>query len=181
MMPLGHAAVGYLLYAAYAVRRRFDPHSGPLLAVLFGTQFPDLVDKPLGWTFGVLPSGRSLAHSLITAALVVALVLYAARRHDRWYWGTAFSIGYLSHLAADSVMPALRGRPDRLTNLGWPLLPPPAYGDEHGFGIYFANLRSTVASGDVSAFLAFQFLLAAVAVAVAAFVASRDRTFGRRS
>ncbi len=176
MMPFGHAAVGYLLYVPYAVRRRVDPHGGPLLALLFGTQFPDLVDKPLGWTFGVLPSGRSLAHSLLTVAVVLALVLYAARRRGRWHWGTAFGIGYLSHLAADSVLPALRGRPDRLTNLAWPLLPPPNYGTEHGFGTYFTGLSARLVAGDVSPFLGFQLALVVVASAVAAFVAWRKRT-----
>lgn len=175
MMPLGHAAVGYLLYVPYAVRRRVDPHGGPLLALLFGTQFPDLADKPLGWSLGVLPSGRSLAHSLLTATVVLAVVLYAARRRGRWYWGTAFGIGYVSHLAADSVLPALRGRPDRLTNLGWPLLPPPDYGAEHGFGSYFAGLYARLVAGDVSPFLGFQLTLVVVASVVAASVAWRNR------
>jgi len=68
MWPWGHLAVGYLLWSVLVRDRRFRPPTGAetlLLAV--GTQFPDAVDKPLAWSLGVLPNGRSLAHSVFLA------------------------------------------------------------------------------------------------------------------
>ena len=41
-----------------------------MLALAIGTQLPDLIDKPLTYQFAVLPSGRSLGHSLFFAAVL---------------------------------------------------------------------------------------------------------------
>ncbi len=109
MWPLGHAAVGYLLYTL-ATRARFDrpPTALALCALLVGTQFPDLVDKPLAWYVGVLPTGRTLAHSLLVLIPVSLVVLALARRYDRTELGFAFVLGALSHAVVD-VIPALWG------------------------------------------------------------------------
>lgn len=148
MWPWGHLAVGYLLYTIYVHVRRREPPSGPgALLVALGTQAPDLVDKPLAWTFHVLPSGRSLAHSLFAAAIATALVRQWATRTERPYAPVAFGIGYFSHLATDGIDPLLAGDYAKLTYLGWPLLPAPDYGVESGFVAHFANITLTPTIG----------------------------------
>lgn len=142
MMPWGHAAVGYLLHVLRTRRIGDHPHQPMTLGVVFiGTQFPDLIDKPLAWTFRVLPSGRSLAHSLLTATVVLLAVRALARRFDKSEVTPAFAVGYLSHIVGDALKPLLHGRWDRLTYLGWPLLPAPDYGIERGFLAHFTAIQ----------------------------------------
>lgn len=132
MLPWGHAAVGYLLYAAYVRYRNGDhgehrvgPAGLPVLALAVGTQFPDVVDKPLGWYLGALPGGRSLAHSLLVAAVVLGAVHWAATRHDAPELGVGFAVGHLSHLAADALYPVLAREWVDVAYLLWPLVADP--------------------------------------------------------
>lgn len=107
MWPLGHAAVGYLCYTLATRGRAGDsPTSAAVVALLVGTQFPDLVDKPLAWYLGVLPAGRSLAHSLVVLGPLCAGCYLLARRHERSELGVAFGVGALSHPLVDAL-PAL--------------------------------------------------------------------------
>ena len=178
-MPWGHLAVGYLCYVGYAVGRdECDVHGPPLAALAFRTQFPDLVDKPLAWTFGVLPSGRSLAHSLITLTLVMAVVLLVAKRYDRWYVGSAFGIGYFSHLVGDSVHPAVEGRWRLLTNLGWPLLPPPAFGEERGIAAHLSAVLLDVLHGTLGWLFWLQIGLGVAVLVVAGYIELAKRRSG---
>lgn len=87
MWPWGHAAVGYLLYRVLgrtSGRTGGDgPPSGPAVVALgVGTQFPDLVDKPLSWSFDLLPAGRTLAHSALIGAVFVAGLTVVATRYE---------------------------------------------------------------------------------------------------
>ncbi|APW96408.1 metal-dependent hydrolase [Halobiforma lacisalsi AJ5] len=126
MWPWGHLAVAYLLYAGYA-RRRLDspPLAVPALAVALGSQFPDLIDKPLAWSIGVLPGGRTLTHSLLVAAVLLPPVVRLAARLQRRGVGVAFAVGYLSHLAADVPPAVLTGEFAGARFLLWPLLEAP--------------------------------------------------------
>jgi hypothetical protein len=127
MYPWGHAAVGYLLLVALTRRESSDlPRTVPVVAVLVGTQFPDLVDKPLAYA-GVLVSGRSLGHSLFAAAVVVAAAVAVGRRYGRRRSARAFAVGHLSHLLADSYAAALAGRWADLGFLFYPVVPPITY------------------------------------------------------
>lgn len=124
MWPWEHAAAGYIAYSL--LRRaggRGPPTDGAALAVLVGTQVPDLVDKPLAWGLGVLPGGRSLAHSLLVAVPVVVAVLAAAHAAGRRDLGTAFGVGYLLHLPGDVVYPVLVGHGPEVGFLLYPLVP----------------------------------------------------------
>lgn len=145
MFPWGHAAVGYLLYAAL-VRYRFGerPAGAPVLALAVGTQFPDLVDKPLAWYLGVLPSGRSLAHSVFFAILLIAIVRRVARRYERRELSVAFALGYLSHLFGDVVYPIARGEWEAIRIVLWPLVPQP--GSETDYTILEVLLQATQSS-----------------------------------
>jgi membrane-bound metal-dependent hydrolase YbcI (DUF457 family) len=143
MWPWEHLAFGYVLYSLWRrLSGRPPPTDATALALAFGTQFPDLIDKPLAWSFGVLPNGRSLTHSVITATLVVAVVLYVAHRRDRPTWGTAFAAGYYSHVVGDAVSPLLSGSWYELAFLLWPVYAPVEYGDG-GFVSHFAELDLT--------------------------------------
>ena len=123
MWPWEHLAVGYLLYSLLAHLTGRTPRTLPVLALLFATQMPDLIDKPLAWGFGVLPSGRSLAHSFLFAvpAMLGASVVGLLARAPRV--GPAFALGYLSHLAGDVVYPFVVKGELRFGFLLWPLIP----------------------------------------------------------
>jgi hypothetical protein len=124
MWPWGHLAVGYLAYSALSrYRLETPPRAGGALALALGTQAPDLIDKPLAWTFALLPSGRSLAHSTFVAGLVVLAVVALGRRYRRSGPAAAFGVGYLSHVFADALYPLWVGEYASLAYLVWPLLP----------------------------------------------------------
>jgi hypothetical protein len=86
MWPWAHAALGYLAYTLY-LRGRFNarPVGLPVVALGFGTQAPDLIDKTLAWYVGVLPYGRSLAHSLLAGSpiMLAVVAVFRARGADR--------------------------------------------------------------------------------------------------
>ena len=157
MWPWGHLAAGYLIYTGYArVRTNRPPGNVPVLVALFATQVPDLVDKPLAWSLSILPSGRSLGHSLVVAAVAFPLFwVWAGRRNARPFAG-AFAIGWLSHLVTDALYPLLSGELAHLAFLAWPLLPLPAYEVEQSFAAHFALLEP-------SPELLFEFLLVVLA------------------
>ena len=128
MWPWGHFGLGYLLSLLVA-RDTAVPSAGlaPTAALAVGTQFPDMVDKPLAWTVSLLPNGRSLAHSVFITALVIGAVVVLTRRYDIPAVGTAFGLGYVSHLAGDSLYPFLAGDFESLGFLLWPVVPPIEY------------------------------------------------------
>ena len=144
MWPWGHLALGYLAYSL-GVRHFSEraPTDGAAVAVVLGTQFPDLVDKPLAWTFGVLPSGRSLAHSLFAAALILGLLKVGLRRTEDAELVNAFGVGYVSHIAGDAVYPLLSGEYSYLGFLVWPLVSGIDYDTEPGFFAHFRSLTLT--------------------------------------
>jgi hypothetical protein len=124
MWPWEHLALGYLAYSLWSrqvARRPPTPREAAVVAL--GTQFPDLVDKPLGWVFHLLPSGVSLAHSALVA-IPTALSLFAlATLDERARLGLPFAVGYLSHLPADAGFGLLLGGSSKTSFLLWPLVP----------------------------------------------------------
>lgn len=146
MWPWGHLAVGYFCYLA-VVHWRSDNRLtlGALLAVAFGTQFPDLIDKPLAWSFAILPSGRSLAHSLLFAIGLLLVLYQVGRDYDQTDIVGAFAVGYISHIFSDLgpgvILGLLQGDVSQLTwtmYLLWPLLPAPPYTNDASFASHFA-------------------------------------------
>jgi len=128
MWPLGHAAVAYLCYSLFVRARAISPPDGlAVIVLLFGSQFPDLVDKPLSWYLGVLPTGRTLAHSLLVIGPLVVVVYLLAARYSRPEYGLAFGLGAVSHVLVDAL-PALWGGTDPGFLL-WPLIPVEPYGN----------------------------------------------------
>lgn len=131
MLPWGHAAVGYLCYSLAVHLHYRSSLTGPaVLALAIGTQLPDLIDKPLAWTFSLLPSGRSLGHSLLVALLFGVIAWQLAQRYDRQLETGAFLLGYLMHILAD-ITPAVIARDwEPLGTLLWPLIPAYQYPGE---------------------------------------------------
>jgi len=157
MWPWGHLAVGYLVYSAYQ-RARFDcsPRDKPILALFLGTQFPDLVDKPLALTFGVLPSGRSFAHSLIVTVLVIAGLRLLVQNRRQITIMDAFSIGYLTHLLADAIQSLVATESASLAFLVWPILPLVYPSTDHSILDLFRSI-------EVTPFFVFQLALVVLA------------------
>lgn len=123
MWPWEHLAVGYLCYSALTRYWSGDPPTtAAVVAVAFGTQFPDLVDKPLGWLLALFRGGVSVAHSVFTAVALSAVVVALTRRVGRPRLGTAFAVGYLSHLPADAVYGAVFDGQIKLRPFLWPLV-----------------------------------------------------------
>lgn len=127
MWPMGHVGVAYILYTI-STRFRHDqtPSLGPTVILLFGSLFPDLVDKPLSWYLGVLPTGRTLAHSLLVLIPLCAVVYLVTRYYDRSEYGVAFTIGALSHSLID-VLPVFWDEEASANFLLWPYLSVPEY------------------------------------------------------
>ncbi|WP_137284576.1 metal-dependent hydrolase [Halorussus salinisoli] len=167
MWPWGHLAVGYLCYVALLeVRDAGKQTLLTLFAVGFGSQFPDLIDKPLAWSMAVLPSGRSFAHSLITATLIIGIAYQIGRRLRREEAAIAFGVGYLSHSLVDLgptvVFGLLKGDVSQMewtTYLLWPLLPSPPYPNDSSFYEHFVELT-------LDPYMVAQFVLLGVAIAV---------------
>ncbi|MBV0923099.1 metal-dependent hydrolase [Halomicroarcula limicola] len=124
MWPWEHLAVGYLVYSLYVrVRGRERPSGVDVVAVAVGSQFPDLVDKPLGWGTTLLPSGTSLAHSILFAVPISLLVVAVAHRYGHSSVGVGFALAYLAHPPADAVYSFVLGGHLRLGFLLWPVVP----------------------------------------------------------
>lgn len=124
MWPWEHLAVAYICYSALTrVLTGSPPDWRETLVLAFGTLFPDLIDKPLAWEIGLLPTGTSLAHSLFIAIPVSAFAVILGRRRGIPHLGIAFAVGYLLHLPGDMVYPVLYGGGLWIEFLFWPLIP----------------------------------------------------------
>ncbi|HET7323033.1 MAG TPA: metal-dependent hydrolase [Halococcus sp.] len=124
MFPWGHIAVGYLCYSLLTHLRGRTPTGISTVALVIGTQFPDLVDKPLSWSFDLLPAGV-FAHTVFVAIPVSVLVLVVGRRYARTELGVAFAVGYLSHLPADVLPSVIFSDDPSYWFLFWPVIPRP--------------------------------------------------------
>jgi len=123
MWPWEHLVFGYLLYSLGGrAAGRERPGERDTYALAVATQLPDLIDKPLAWTFSVLPSGISLAHSLAFAVPCCLLGWALARRRSAPAVGTGFAVGYGSHLAGDSLYPLFTSGEAATSFLFWPFV-----------------------------------------------------------
>ena len=146
MLPWGHAAVGYLCYSLFVRVSDRQPPAGPaVIALAVGTQLPDLIDKPLAWSLGVLPSGRSLGHSLLFAAVLAVVIWLVARRYERQREGCTLLLGHLSHVIADAIPALISGNWAEAGVLLWPIVPAYQYSDEMDRSIigFFLELELT--------------------------------------
>lgn len=164
MWPWGHLAMAYLVYSLYSrYRLGHRPTAATALVVAGASQFPDLVDKPLAWTLSVLPTGRSLAHSLLVLVALVALLSAVARVRNRGEvegpLAFAFGVGAVAHAFGDALYSLIALNFRHAGFLLWPAVPPVEYEVEQSFAAHFALV-------ELSPELYFEFLLVALAVAV---------------
>lgn len=146
MWPWEHAAVAYIGYSIVSrLRDHAHPSAGSTLAVLVGSQLPDLIDKPLAWWLHLLPSGRSLGHSLLFALPVCLLVILVAHQRSRTELSIAFGIGYLSHLPGDVFYPALVGGRPEYRFLLYPVVPREGYVEPGVLGKLIGQLGKFIA------------------------------------
>lgn len=135
MWPWEHAAVGYLLLSlSLRASGRTPPTTASVVALLVGTQLPDLVDKPLSWELGLFPSGYAVGHSAFVAVPLGLAVLGLAYRRGRGRrrLGAAFVVGYWSHLVADVLSPLRDGRGLVVSRVLWPVAEARPYGHDYG-------------------------------------------------
>lgn len=167
MLPWEHLAVGYLGYSlSVRLLVRRGPGNAAVLALALGTQFPDLVDKPLAWAIGILPSGHSLAHSVFVAIPLSVLVVTTAWGLGRSRIGVAFAFGYLSHLPSDIFYPVLVGGDVASSIVLWPLVPasePPTVEFLGQIRWVFGRYVTELTSGQIGTYFALELgLLASV-------------------
>ena len=166
MWPWEHLAVGYLLVSLWRrTRSGHGPTDREAIAVAFATQLPDLIDKPLGWSTDLLPSGLSLGHSLLFAVPLAVVAWLAARRYGVPEVGTAFGLGYLSHLPADALYGVVLGDGPKLGFLLWPVVPGVRM-EPTPFATYFlglvASFQEFLASPSAIVFVGFEVTLLGV-------------------
>lgn len=169
MWPWDHVAVAYLAYAAYTRVRGRRPSDAAALAVFATALAPDMIDKPLSWWLAVLPSGRSLGHSLFTCAAVVAAAGVLQRRTRIAGLTPAVTVGYLSHLLGDVAYPLVTDGKLRVGFLLWPLVPatPGEVSSAFGhLGELFAAFLAYLATPAGVAYLLADLLLLVAALAV---------------
>lgn len=125
MFPPGHFLVAFLPVFVYVLLKDRQLPSLQLAGIVtFGSQFPDLIDKPLYHESIVTPSGRVGTHSLPIAIPIALAVLWYAYRTDRPRAGLAFVFAYATHILGDVYKTLLA--PDRgiPPDLFWPLVEP---------------------------------------------------------
>lgn len=123
--PSEHFIVAFLPMMAYVVVRDKRLPSPRFIAIVFlGSQFPDLIDKPLAYQVGIIPSGRVFGHSLPVALPFLFVVGLYGWQTDRSRLSVAFVFGYLSHLFADNYTSFLKPNPQFPSDLLWPFAPP---------------------------------------------------------
>lgn len=156
MYPSEHFIVAFLPVLAYVVvRDRRRPAARFVGVVFVGSQFPDLIDKPLAHQFGLLPSGRVFMHSLPVALPVAFVVASYGWKTDRIRPSVAFVFAYLLHLLADNYRRLLRPNPEISPDLLWPFVDPvprsavPHWAGTEGINVLLWTLFSVVLLGVV--------------------------------
>lgn len=123
MWPWEHVIFGYLLYTVYThVVHRESPKAVPTAVMAVAAVFPDLIDKPLAWEFGVFSTGYALGHSVFFVIPLTIVVWVFTHDTARSSIGTGFIIGYLSHLLGDVVPVNLRRGEIVIDHLFWPFM-----------------------------------------------------------
>jgi hypothetical protein len=164
MWPWGHLAFGYLAYSlSFRAAFREAPTGGPTLVLAVATQLPDLVDKPLSWTFDVFKTGYGAGHSVFVAVPVLAAAAVLARRTDRERYGLAFCAGYAAHLAGDVLLESALSRAVSFDLVLWPVAEFSGYAVDRGFfgrfSEYLVTFVADVLSGDATFYVALYLVL----------------------
>ncbi|WP_336023448.1 metal-dependent hydrolase [Halobellus salinisoli] len=142
MWPWEHLVFGYVLYSTLNALVWEQPiEDGTGLALAVATQLPDLVDKPLSWTFGLVATGYGPAHSLFVAGPIALGVVAVLWTRGKTRVAVAVLVGYGSHLFADVL--ALRANGPNVARALWPLVSQPPYESDLGFFERFTEYFGT--------------------------------------
>lgn len=157
MWPWTHAIFGYACYslAVHAGFRR-RPADLPAVVAVFAAVLPDIIDKPLAWTFGVTGSGYGPAHSLLLGAPLATLVGLLLWRSDRHETGFGFLVGYISHLLGDMLFQFFDEGELVFAVLLWPLAQsgPESPGGLLTHFVYFLHLYAgQIRTGEATSYL----------------------------
>jgi len=169
MWPWEHVVIGYVAYSLLThARRRRSPDGAEAVLVAFAALLPDLVDKPLAWSLGVVSTGYGPAHSILVAVPVVVTLATWRSASGRPWQGVAFATGYLLHLPGD-VLYAYVTSGDVVPNVVlWPVATTGPSGYRSGFVqqtlAYLGQFKTDVLSGDVTTYMWLQLGLLAFAV-----------------
>lgn len=170
MWPWEHAVLGYLVYSlGLRALDREPPSDRSAFVLFFGTQLPDLIDKPLSWGLGVFPTGYAFGHSVFIALPVGVALSVLAIRTERVQLGVAFTIGCWSHLAGDVLNPLRYGDPLNATRVLWPAVSSTPYEQDLGFGrglVYLGEFLVSLQSISLGTLFTTYLLLPLVTVAV---------------
>lgn len=126
MFPLGHFVVAAVPAVSYLMLQdRRLPGLQAVFVIGVGSQFPDLIDKPLSHLVFLLPpGGRIGAHSLPIAIPISVITLYVAWKLNRARAGEVFVFTYGVHIIADYRELLVPGG-KAPAGLLWPLVPAP--------------------------------------------------------
>ncbi|WP_324756976.1 metal-dependent hydrolase [Haloarcula sp. GH36] len=125
MFPTAHLALALIPVVAFAlVRDRRIPSTSLVGLCAVGSQFPDLIDKPLAHVFHLIPSGRVFMHSLPFAIPLSLLVGWYALETHRLRAGAVFVFAYGTHVLADNWTGLTDGNPELPPDLLWPFVQP---------------------------------------------------------
>jgi len=151
VLPPEHFLVAFIPLLVYVLVRDKQLPSLRFVAVVFlGTQFPDLIDKPLAHQFGVLPSGRVFMHSLPTAIPVLLIIALYGWQTNRIRLSSAFIFSHISHLLADNYRLLIQSNPRIPADLLWPLTQPiarpvtPYWAGTGGINVYLWTAFSII-------------------------------------
>jgi hypothetical protein len=167
MWPWEHVILGYLVYSIFShARYREPPGSGAVLAVVFASLLPDLIDKPLAWSFAVIDTGYGIGHSLFFAVPLVVAVGLVATAGGQSRVGIGFGVGYLLHPPADALYQMLGGGALPFEVFLWPLI---SYdGGEATRGVLWETIhridlyRIDLLAGELTAYMWVQLVITAV-------------------
>jgi hypothetical protein len=169
MWPWEHVVIGYVVFSlASHLWRRESPRGGEAFVVALASLLPDLVDKPLAWSLGVVGTGYGPAHSVFFALPLVAVVVTALATTGRSWHGVAFAVGYLLHLPGD-VLHNATGRGGFAPEIVlWPVRTYTGVTPSAGFlqesVLRVASFRTQVLAGDLSLYTRVQLGLSALAL-----------------
>lgn len=125
MFPAEHLIVALIPTCMIIIGiNRELPEPSVIGAVFLGSQFPDLIDKPLAFQFGAIPTGRVFIHSLpIALPFLIAVVMFG-QRTNRLPLALVFSFALLTHLITDTHHLLIAPNPSLSPDLFWPLVKP---------------------------------------------------------
>jgi len=108
------------------MRDREIPSVQVVAITFFGSQFPDLIDKPLYHEAGVIitASGRAGIHSIPIAIPISLAAIWYAVDTDRPRFGFIFAFAYASHIVGDYYRILFDPSESLPPNLWWPFADP---------------------------------------------------------